>query len=311
MDKVKYSILVGAYNEESTLKAFCEAMVPVMESTGESFEIIFINDGSKDKTEAVAKEIIEKDKRVRLINFSRNFGQQAGFYAGFANCNGEAVVTMDADLQHPPATVLDMIAKWKAGYEVVHACRAKQEGISWFKKWSSKAYAKFLRKITGIETPEGACDFKLLDRKVVDTIVSMKEHNRFNRNLTLIAGYKQTTVEFVCGSRVAGETKWTYKKLLKYSINGIIPYTDYPLMLPLTTGLIGGVLSCVTFLTFIILAVCGVGLSTSAWLFPTIALFFSILFVFMGLSNIYTNHIYEEVKDRPIYIIRDKINFED
>ena len=310
MEKVKYSVIVGAYNEEETLNAFYDAMIPIMESTGESFEIIFINDGSKDKTEQVARSLIEKDKRIRLINFSRNYGQQAGFYCGFQNANGEAIITMDADLQHPPATVLEMIDKWKQGFEVVHAVRAKQVGISWFKKWSANAYAKFLRKITGIETPKGACDFKLLDRKVVDIICQMKEHNRFNRNLTLIVGFKQTTVEFVCGSRVAGETKWTYKKLLKYSVNGIIPYSDYPLLLPLKAGIWGLGLSFAVFLTFIILAICNIHLGVGVWLFPTISTFFSILFVFMGLSNLYIGHIYDEAKGRPIYTIKDKVNFD-
>lgn len=311
MEKVKYSVIVGAYNEEETLNAFYDAIIPVMESTGESFEIIFVNDGSKDKTEEVARALIEKDKRIRLINFSRNYGQQAGFYCGFNNAHGEAIITMDADLQHPPATVLEMIDKWKQGYEVVHAVRAKQKGISWFKKWSSKAYAKFLRKITGIDTPNGACDFKLLDRRVVDIICQMKEHNRFNRNLTLIVGFKQTTVEFECGARVAGETKWTFKKLLKYSVNGVIPYSDYPLMLPLKAGIWGLSLSMIAFLTFIILAICKIHIIIGAWIIPVISTFFSILFVFMGINNMYLSHIYDEAKNRPIYTIRDRVNFDE
>lgn len=310
MDKAKYSIVVPCFNEEATIPAFYEAIIPVMEQTKEKYEVIFINDGSRDKTAQILAEIAAKDKRVKVINFAKNFGQQAAILAGFTEAQGDAVVDIDVDLQDPVEAILPMIEKWKEGYDVVHGKRLLRKGETFFKKKTSDLYTKFFEKITGLKIPKNCGDFKLFDRKVVDVLVNMQEHDRFLRGMTEWVGFKQTFVEFERKERFAGETKYTVKKLFKLATNGIVANSSYPLSLSLKAGIFFGLNSCLAFLTFIILACCKIVLPLVAWLFPAIALMFSILFVLMWVSNIYVARIYKEVQDRPLYVIRDKINFE-
>ena len=305
---VKYSVVVPCFNEEETVGAFYDAVVPVMEQTKEKYELIFVNDGSRDKTEEILKAIAEKDKRVKVINFSRNFGQQAALLAGFLESKGDAVIDIDVDLQDPVEAILPMIEKWKEGYDIVHGKRLVRKGESFFKKATSSIYTKFYKNITGLEIPRNCGDFKLFDRKVIDVITSMPERDRFLRGITAWVGFKQTYVEFERQKRVAGETKYTVKKLFKLATNGIVANSSYPLSLSLKTGIFGTICSLLAFVAFIVLVACKVSLPLVAWLFPTITLMGSLGFVFNGISNIYTARIYSEVQDRPKYIIREKIN---
>ena len=280
-----------------------------MDKTNEPYEIIFVNDGSKDNTYNILVELAKKDSRIKVIDFSRNFGQQAALLSGFNESKGEAVIDIDVDLQDRPEAILDMIEKWKEGYEVVHGRRTVREGETFFKKFTSTAYTKFIASITGLNIPAKVGDFKLFDRKVIDTICSLPEHNRFLRGITSWVGYKQTFVEFDRDKRSAGETKYTVKKLVKLAKDGIVANSDYPLSLPLKHGLLLTSLSIVCFLTFIILACFKIFLPLTAWLFPSIALIASINMIHTGLTNLYVSRIYDEVKGRPNYIIREKINF--
>lgn len=307
--QIKYSIVVPVFNEEETIPLFYERIIPIMDSLNESYEIIFVNDGSKDNTYNELLKLTNKDKRIKVIDFSRNFGQQAALLSGFKESNGKAVIDIDVDLQDRPEAILEMIQKWKDGYEIVHGRRTVREGETFFKKFTSTAYTKFIAKITGLNIPEKVGDFKLFDRKVIDTICSLPEHNRFLRGITSWVGYKQTFVEFDRDKRSAGETKYTLKKLLKLAKDGIVANSDYPLTLPLKHGLFLMFISCLSFLTFIVLACFKIFLPLVAWLFPSIALIASILMIHTGLTNLYISRIYEEVKGRPNYIIREKINF--
>lgn len=307
---VKYSVVVPCFNEEATIPAFYEAIIPVMEQTKEKYEVIFVNDGSKDKTEEILTDIASKDIRVKVINFSRNFGQQAAILAGFSEAQGEAVIDIDVDLQDPVEAILPMIEKWKEGFEVVHGKRLVRKGETFLKKATSSIYTKFYKNITGLSIPKNCGDFKLFDRKVIDVITSMPERDRFLRGITEWVGFKQTFVEFERKERVAGETKYTVKKLFKLATNGIVANSAYPLSFSMKFGIFGGVMSCLAFVAFIVLAICKINLPLVAWLFPTITLLFSISWVFNGLSNIYTSRTYFEVQDRPKYIIREKINFD-
>jgi len=306
--QTKYSIVVPVFNEEQTIPLFYERIIPVMDKTNESYEIIFVNDGSKDNTYNELMKLANKDKRIKVIDFSRNFGQQAALLCGFSESKGEAVIDIDVDLQDRPEAILEMIEKWKEGYEVVHGRRTVREGETFFKKFTSTAYTKFIAKITGLHIPEKVGDFKLFDRKVINTICSLPEHNRFLRGLTSWVGYKQAFVEFDRDKRVAGETKYTLKKMLKLAKDGIIANSDYPLTLPLKNGITLSILSILTFLTFIVLACFKISLPLTAWLFPTIALLASIMMIHSGLTNMYVSRIYDEVKGRPNYIVREKIN---
>ena len=307
--EIKYSIVVPVFNEEQALPLFYERIIPVMDQTKETYEIIFVNDGSKDNTYNILVDLAKKDNRIKVIDFSRNFGQQAALLSGFTESKGEAVIDIDVDLQDRPEAILDMIEKWKEGYEVVHGRRTVREGETFFKKFTSTAYTKFIASITGLNIPAKVGDFKLFDRKVIDTICSLPEHNRFLRGITSWVGYKQAFVEFDRDKRSAGETKYTVKKLVKLAKDGIVANSDYPLTIPLKHGLLLSSLSLICFLTFIVLACFKVFLPLTAWLFPSIALIASISMIHTGLTNLYISRIYDEVKGRPNYIIREKLNF--
>ncbi len=305
----RYSLVVPAYNEEKALPLFYEAVVPVMESLNEEFEIIFVNDGSRDATKEILAELAAKDKRVKVCNFSRNFGQQAALLCGFEEAKGEAVIAMDADLQDPPEVALQMIEKWKEGYDVVHGRRRRRKGETAFKKATASFFYRFMRKITSLDMPADVGDFKLYDRKAVDAIVSLGEHDRLLRAQVTWVGFKQTIIEFDRPERVAGETHYTLKKMVRLAESGVFPNSDYPLTLPLKLGIAGGFLSVLCFIVFIVLACCKVGFGgLVAWLFPTITLAASVALVCHGLSNIYLSMIYREVQNRPKYIVAEKIN---
>lgn len=306
--KAKYSIIVPVYNEEQAIPLFYQAVIPVMEKLDEPFEILFVNDGSRDNTLGVLHQLAENDKRIKVVSFSRNFGQQAAIFAGFENAEGDAVVDIDVDLQDPVEAIPLMIEKWKQGYDIVHGKRTKRKGETFLKKFTSKIYLKFLKKISGLDIPANVGEFKLFDRKVVDTLVNMPEHDRYLRGITSWVGFKQTEVEFVRNERSVGETKYSVKKLFKLAGRSVISMTTWPLSLSMKAGILGGFSSCICFLVFIILACCKIVLPVSAWLFPTITLLFSIMFVFNGLSNIYLRRTYEEVQNRPRYIIAERIN---
>lgn len=310
MEKPIYSLLVPVYNEEEVLPIFYAAVMPIMEKLEESFEIVFVNDGSKDQSENILREMSTKDERVKVINFSRNFGQQAAIHAALGYAKGSAMIIMDVDLQDPPEVAVEMIAKWKEGYDVVHGKRAKRRGETLFKKISAFFYYRFLRKITDMDIPSDTGEFKLYDRKVVDTILALPEHNRYLRGLSTWVGYKQTLVEFERPERTVGVTKWTIKKMIKLAGDGIVANSSYPLFLSIKIGLLGIFLSLAAFVTFMVLILCGISLPLVVWLFPTITLVGAIVLTLSGFNNIYVGRIYDEVKQRPLYIVREAINTE-
>ena len=307
----KYSIIVPAYNEEKSLQLFYDAVTPIFESLQEEYEIIFVNDGSRDGTNEILKGLSAQDKRVKVCSFSRNFGQQAALLCGLEASSGDAVIAMDADLQDPPEVALQMIEKWKEGYDVVHGKRKKRKGETAFKKATASLFYKFTRKITGMELQRDSGDFKLYDRKVVDSILSMNEHDRLLRAQTAWVGFRQTCVEFDRPERVAGETHYTLKKMIKLAESGIFPNTDYTLTFPIKLGILFGVLSMACIVTFIILACQNIFFGgLVAWLFPAMGLTLAIILVCQGVANIHVAMIYKEVQNRPKYIVAERINFD-
>ena len=308
MEKAKYSIVVPAYNEQESLPLFFERVIPMLETLGEPFEIIVVNDGSHDQTEDILKQACERDKRIRGFSFSRNFGQQAAFLCGLKESRGEAVIAMDADLQDPPEVALEMIEKWKQGYDIVHGRRKKRPGESVFKRVSASLYYKFLHKISYSKVPRNVGDFKLYSRRAVDQILSMPEHDRLLRAQASWVGFNQTFVDFDRPAREVGETKYTLKKMFKLAADGIITNSNYPLTLALKSGIVLGALSVICAIIFVIVALCGEDISAAAWLFPFIGALISIDLTVKGLSDIYVARIYEEVKNRPVYIVKERFN---
>ena len=307
---VKYSLIVPAYNEEKSLKLFYDAVTPMMKGLQEEYEIIFVNDGSRDATREILRGLADLDKRVKVCNFSRNFGQQAALLCGLEMASGEAMIAMDADLQDPPEVALQMIEKWKEGYDVVHGKRRKRKGETIFKKGTAFVFYRLLRKITGLDMPRDTGDFKLYDRKVVDAILSMGEHDRLLRAQTTWVGFKQTSIEFDRPERIAGETHYTLKKMIKLAESGVFPNTDYTLTFPIKLGIGLGILSVACFITFIVLSCLGIAFGgLVAWLFPTMGVLTAIILVCQGVANIHTAMIYREVQNRPKYIVSETFNF--
>ncbi len=306
----KLSVVVPCYNEEETVEKFVETAVPCLEKIDMDFEIIFVNDGSRDLTLEKLTRLTQADKRIKVVNFSRNFGQQAAILCGFRHSTGDCVVELDCDLQDPIEVVPLMLEKWKEGYDVVHGRRKLRHGESFFKKITAKYYYKFLHKISSFEMPRNTGDFKLLDRKVVDVICNMPEHDKYLRGLESWVGFKQTFVDFDRAERVAGKTHYSLKKMLNLAKVGIISNSNYPLSLGFKAGIFLSLNSFFAFITFIVLAICKINLPLVAWLFPTVCMLFGINLIIDAINNLYLGKIYDEVKNRPEYIVSDKINLD-
>ena len=311
-DKIIYSIVVPLFNEEDVVMESYKRIKSVMERTKESYEILFINDGSKDKTRDIVEGICNKDENIKLINFSRNFGHQAAITAGMNEAEGDAIVVIDADLQDPPEVILNMIEKWKQGYEVVYGKREKRKGESFFKKFTAKAFYRILKSMTSIDIPVDTGDFRLIDRKVCDALNSLPEKNRYVRGLVSWVGYKQTYVEFTRHGRFAGETKYPLKKMFKLAFDGITSFSYTPITI---IGSFGGVIFFLGIISTIIVLIKNI-LSNAAILSLGLIMavnfiMFGLIFMSIGIMGEYIGRISDEAKGRPMYIIDSRISNKD
>ena len=307
---IRYSIVVPVYNEEEVARESYKRLKNVMDSTGEAYELIFVNDGSRDKTEEIITEICAEDPNVRLINFSRNFGHQTAITAGMDNSSGQAIVVIDADLQDPPEVILEMIEKWKEGYDVVYGQRAKRKGETVFKKLTAKMFYRFLRSMTSVDIPVDTGDFRLIDRKVCDVMSSLTEKNRYVRGLVSWVGFRQTAVTYVREERFAGETKYPLKKMLKFAMDAITTFSYKPLKLSIYIGFIVALASFLYLLVVLYLRLF-TDAAVAGWA-STLAvslIFNGVTLMMLGIIGEYIGRIYDEVKNRPLYIIREKIGF--
>lgn len=309
---IKYSIIVPLFNEEAVVCETHKRLSDVMAKTDGEYEIIFVNDGSRDRTETLVKQIMQNDKNVCLINFSRNFGHQTAISAGMDNARGQAVVVIDADLQDPPEVILEMIARWKEGYDVVYGKRSVREGETVFKKVSAKLFYRFLSSLTNIDIPNDTGDFRLIDRKVCDAMKTLNEKNRYIRGLVSWVGFKQTSVTYVRKERFAGTTKYPLKKMLSFAGDAITSFSDKPLKL---AGYTGYLLSFASFiyLLYVVIRKLTVGDFGEGWASTVaISLFFNgVILIFLGIMGEYIGRIYDECKGRPLYIIAEKLGFDE
>lgn len=305
---MKLSIVVPCYNEGQTVDKFYAAIVPVLTSLTDDYEIIFVNDGSKDGTLSLLKKLAETDENVKAVSFSKNFGQQAAILAGLKLSTGDAVIPMDCDLQDPVEVIPEMVEKWRQGYLVVHGRRLSRAGESKFKKGTAKVYYKLLNKMSGNVIPKDTGDFKLLDRKVVDTVASLKEHNKYLRGLESWVGFEQTFVDFERKERVAGKTNYTFKKMLKLSGDGIFSNSNFPLKLFLYIGVGLTALSFLGLIAMIFLQIFAPYIDPVWWALCAGGFVGGLLMMQKGFSDMYLYRVYDEVKDRPEYIIEEKIN---
>ncbi|WP_035020474.1 glycosyltransferase family 2 protein [Anoxybacillus flavithermus] len=303
---VKYSVVIPVYNEALVIRETYKRLKRVMEQTDGAYELLFVNDGSKDDTLDILKELAVRDDTVKYLDFSRNFGHQIAITAGMDYASGEAIVIIDADLQDPPELILDMIGKWKEGYDVVYAKRTKRKGETFFKKATAYAFYRLLRAATEIDIPLDTGDFRLVDRKVRDELVEMRERSRFVRGLVSWVGFKQTAIEYERDERFAGETKYPLKKMIRFSLDGITSFSYKPLKL---ASLLGFLLSFVSVVWMI--AVLYLKLFThstvTGWssLVMTVLFFNGVVLIMLGVIGEYIGRIYDEVKHRPLYILKE------
>ena len=299
------TILVPAYNEQEVLHLLYDRLVKLMnENTGYDFEILLVNDGSKDKTFEIMQELREKDKRFCYLNLSRNFGKEIAMIAGLDYCNGDAVVIIDADLQDPPELIPEMIKYWEEGYDDVYAKRKSREGETWLKKFTSKMYYKVLQGFTRIEIQKDTGDFRLLDRRCVEALKSMRENQRYTKGLFSIIGYNKKEILYDRDPRAAGQTKWNYGKLIDLSIDGITSFTTSPLR---WAAILGIMISGVAFIymIYIIIKTLATGIDVPGYASLMVVILFlgGIQLIFLGIIGEYLGRTFNESKHRPLYFI--------
>lgn len=299
-----YSIVAPVFNEAETLPHFYERVIKVMEDIGEPFEIVLINDGSRDKTYAILQEIHEKDARVRVVDFSRNFGHQIAISAGLDYAQGDAIVVLDSDLQDPPEVIPELIARWKDGAEVVYAQRAKRKGETFFKLATAAAFYRLIQRITAVNIPSDTGDFRLLDRQVVDALVKMREHHRFMRGLSAWVGFRQDAVLYERHERFAGTTKYPLTKMIRFSLDAITSFSHVPLQIATSLGFGLALVSLIGILIAIILRLFTDAIVGQATTLIMVLFMGGIQLIFLGIIGEYLGRIYDEVRARPLYIVR-------
>lgn len=305
------SIVAPVYNEEAILHELYRRVAETMDALGESWELVLVNDGSYDRSLEIMHELHEKDPRVKIVSFSRNFGHQIAITAGMDYAQGDAVVIIDADLQDPPDVIAELIKKWREGYEVVYAVRKERKGESKFKLWTAALFYRLIDKITGVNIPRDTGDFRLLDRKAVDALRRMREHHRFMRGMSVWVGFKQTGVEYVREERYAGETKYPLRKMIRFALDGITSFSYFPLQLATYLGFIIAGISVVAILVTIVLRLSGSrAFYGQASTLVTVLFLGGIQLISLGIIGEYLGRIYDEVKQRPLYIVDEAVGFE-
>ncbi len=306
MTKITYSIVAPIYNEIEIVDEFCKRINAVMDATGETWELVLVSDGSTDGSTERIRELAAADEHIRAVIFARNFGHQIAVTAGLDYTRGEAVTIIDADLQDPPEVILDLIEKWKEGYQVVYAVRAEREGESWFKKFSASLFYRIIYKITDVEIPLDTGDFRLLDRKVVDVMNSMREKHRFLRGMSSWIGYKQIGVKYKRAARFAGETKYPFKKMLQLALNAITSFSYFPLQVASYFGFFSAGIAIIAIPLVAILRMTGSHFFEGQTTTLIAVLFLGgVQLISLGILGEYIGRLYDEAKGRPLYIVSE------
>lgn len=312
MEKQKISVVVPMYNEEAVAKICYDRLKKVLEEINYEYEIIFVNDGSKDKTLEILEEISKNERYIKIISFSRNFGHQAAVTAGLKDTTGDAIVVIDADMQDPPELIKDMIKLWEEGNEVIYAKRKIRKGESKFKLITAKMFYDILNGLADVEIPKDTGDFRLVDKKVVEVINNLPEHNKFLRGLFSWTGFKQIPIEYERKERVAGKTKYPLKKMVKLALDGIIGFSTKPLKIIGGLGLFSILISIIILVYSVISFVFKLNQLTAGWtsIMVTVTFFTGVQLLGIWILSEYIGRIYDEVKQRPEFIISKKINSE-
>jgi dolichol-phosphate mannosyltransferase len=310
-NKPTYTIIAPIYNEIDNISLLYTRISEVMAQTGEPWEFVMVDDGSSDGSTEAILELKAQDEKIKPVIFARNFGHQIAVTAGLDYSKGEAVIIIDADLQDPPEVILDLIQKWKEGFEVVYAVRSKRVGETWFKLFTASAFYRLIQRITDVNIPMDTGDFRLLDRKVVQVLNGMREKHRFLRGMSVWVGFKQTGVEYERAERFAGETKYPLKKMIRFASDAITGFSYFPLQLAMYLGFISTGTSIISILVVIVLRLAG-----SQAFFGQATTLIAVLFlggvqlISIGLLGEYIGRLYDEAKGRPLYITRENMEVE-
>ena len=299
------SLVVPAFNEEEAMEQSFERTYRAMSSIGYPFEIIYIDDGSRDRTWEIISRLAREHEEVKALRFSRNFGHQLAVTAGMDEAKGDAVIIMDADLQDPPEVIADMVKAWEQGADIAYGKRMHRKGETAAKKFTAWCYYRLLNFMSAYPIPLDTGDFRLLDKAVADEFKVLREHNRFLRGMSAWLGYNAVPVEYVREERCAGKTKYTLKKMLRLAADGIFGFSSKPLTL---IGWAGLAVLCIALLGLIATIACAAVTGVPGWLWAMCALVLldGVILCAMGVQGAYTQRIYDEVKGRPLYIIKER-----
>lgn len=304
----KISFVVPVFNEEENIHEFHRRLTQVMAPLPYDYEILFIDDGSKDRTSQLIRELAEKDPHVQGYVFARNFGHQLALTCGLDQSTGDAVISMDGDLQHPPEMVPELLKKWEEGYEIVQTVRKATEDATWFKNITSRLYYKLINSMSEVRVTPGGSDFRLMDRKAVDALNRFRERARFIRGMVNNLGFRYTNLEFVAPPRFAGHSKFSLRKMLRFALDGITAFSRVPLRLALYVGCIAG-LGSILLIGHVIYVKYIIQDAVPGWTTLAAAEFFlgGVELIGIGIVGEYVGRIFDEVKQRPLYIIREHI----
>ena len=306
MKKPTFTVIAPIYNELENIPELYPRIRDVMDQTGEPWELILVDDGSSDGSTEVIRKLAENDSRVRPVIFARNFGHQIAVTAGVDYSRGDAVVIIDADLQDPPEVILDLIAKWREGFEVVYAVREEREGETWFKKTTAALFYRLIHAITNVNIPLDTGDFRLMDQKVVAVMKQMREKHRFLRGMSAWVGFKQVGVNYKRKPRHAGTSKYPLKKMIQFALNAITSFSYFPLQLATYIGFIAAGLSVLAIPIIIILRLTtGTALLGQATTLVMVLFLGGVQLISLGIIGEYIGRIYDESKNRPLYIVAE------
>ena len=301
-----YSIIAPIYNEMDNLAELYRRVSEAMDSTSEEWELVLVDDGSTDGSTDKIRELARADKKIRPVIFARNFGHQIAVTAGLDYARGDSVIIIDADLQDPPEVILDLIKKWREGYEVVYAVRAEREGESWFKLWTASLFYRVIYRITDVKIPLDTGDFRLMDRKVVNVLNNMREKHRFLRGMSAWVGFKQVGVAYKRAARFAGETKYPFRKMLRLALNAVTGFSYFPLQVATYFGFFSAGIAILTIPVVVYMRITGsqafYGQATT--LIATLFLG-GVQLISLGILGEYIGRLYDEAKGRPLYIVRE------
>jgi dolichol-phosphate mannosyltransferase len=301
-----FTVVAPIYNELENIPELYQRLRDVMERTGEPWELILVDDGSTDGSTAVIRNLAENDPRVRPVIFARNFGHQIAVTAGVDYSRGDAVIIIDADLQDPPEVILELIAKWREGFEVVYAVREEREGESWFKRTTASLFYRLIYRITDVKIPLDTGDFRLMDVKVVRVMRQMREKHRFLRGMSAWVGFRQVGVSYKRKPRYAGETKYPFSKMLKLALNAVTSFSYFPLQVATFIGFIAAGISVIAIPVVAILRLTtGTALLGQATTLVIVLFLGGVQLISLGIIGEYIGRIYDEAKDRPLYIVAE------